>query len=201
MPTTTVSPEPRVRRRLRRAFSLVELMIATGLSGIVMTGVFSAALMISRSGYLLNNYTEMEGQARVALETFAVDARTAMRLSWNRASDTAPLTELVLTAPDNSTVTYTYDTGDGSLVRATSAGDKKVMVSGIQSFTFSAYSYDHVAGVELLVPASKTLNVLNNETKMVQISLSARRTRSTLADATNTVVSARFVLRNKSITV
>ncbi len=35
---------------------------------------------------------------------------------------------------------------------------------------------------------------------MVQISLSALRSRVTLANATNTVVSARFVLRNKRST-
>lgn len=196
MPTTTA---PRRRPRAARGFTLTEVLVATGLSGIILVGVLGAVLMITRSGYLLHNYIDMERQARNALETFAVDARIAESVVWQRASDAAPLTGLTLVNPDGGSATYTYDPAAGTLVRSTPAGAGKTLISGIQSFSFTAYKYSDTHGLATIAPASRTLGDLAQETKMVQLSLSAIRRRSTVVDATNTVVSARFVLRNRII--
>ena len=195
MPTTTALLEG---RRSRRGFTLTELMVSCGLAAIILAGVLSSTLMITRSGYLLNNYIDMEKQARNALETFAVDARITESVEWTRASDTAPLTALKLINPDGNEVTYTYDTANGQLLRQEKGKSATTLITGIQSFSFTAYKYnlDLPAAID---PATKTLSALANETKMVQLSLSAIRRRSTLVDATNTVVSARFVLRNRII--
>ena len=195
MPITTVPRRPR-----RSGFTLVELLISTSLCAIILAAVLSTVLMISRSGYLLNNYIDMEKQARHALETFAVDARITKEVEWTRASQNAPLTGITLITPDAARVTYTYNSGAGTLVRTDSTGTM-TLISGIQSLSFTAYKYNDTTGLAAIVPASVALvDSIEAETKMVQISLSAIRTRSTLADATNTVVSARFVLRNKIIT-
>lgn len=198
-PTTSPCPEP-PRRSRSRGFTLVELIVSSTLSGIVLAGVLSAVLMITRSGYLLNNYMEMEQQARTALETFAVDARVTDSVIWSRASDSAPLTAITLTPPTDSgssiPVTYTYSAAAGTLSR-TASGSTRVIMSGIESLSFTAYKYAE-PGTHIAIDASvSTLTALQNNTKMVQISLSAIRSRSTLADATNNVVSARYVLRNK----
>lgn len=190
-PTTSLSGS----RSLRPGFTLVEVLIATSLSAFVMAGVLTSALMITRSGYLLNNYIDMENQARTALETIAVDARVTESVSWARTNNTSPLTGISLVDPDDVTVTYTYDATAGTLTR-TNGGDVRVLISGIQSLTFSAYKYAEPA-IELVDPNSETLSDLNNVTKMIQISLSSIRTRTSLADATNNVVSARYLLRNK----
>jgi Tfp pilus assembly protein PilW len=196
MPITTA---PRRRPRSARGFTLVELLVSTGLSAIILVGVLGAVLMITRNGYLLHNYIDMEKQARLALETFAVDARIAESVVWQRASDTAPLTGLTLINPDGGRATYTYDPAAGTLVRSTPSGATTTLISGIQSFSFTAYKYSDVHGLATIAPASRTLADLARETKMVQLSLSAIRRRSSLIDATNNVVSARFVLRNRII--
>jgi prepilin-type N-terminal cleavage/methylation domain-containing protein len=196
-PTTTAPRKPRSGRR--RGFTLVELMIAASLSTIILVGVLSTALMITRSGYLLVNYIDMEKQARHALETFAVDARITESVQWTRAADTAPLTAITLIQPSGgATITYTYNPAAQTLVRSTPSGSPTTLITGIQSFSFTAYKYKNASGPE---PIASTTNLtqMANETKMVQLSLSALRTRSVLADATNTVVSARFVLRNRII--
>lgn len=161
-----------------------------------MAAVLSAVIMLTRSGYLLNNYIDMEKQARSALETIAVDARLAKTVSWQRDSDTAPLAGVILTDPDGVQVRYSYNRSAGTLTR-TRGSDVRVIITGIQSLTFSAYKYADATGIELIAPSSTTLSSLNNVTKMMQVSLSSVRTRTTLADATNNVVSARYVLRNK----
>lgn len=194
----TTTPTPRLERRRRsRGFTLVELLVSSTLSGIILAGVLSAVLMINRSGYLLNNYIEMEKQARNALETFAVDARVTQNITWARASATDPLTALTLTNPDGDSVGYSYDSAAGTLTRTAPDGKVTVLVSGIQSLTFTAYKYAEPGTHTAIDPSVTTIDSLQRETKMVQISLSAVRSRSSLADATNSVVSARYVLRNK----
>lgn len=175
-------------------------MVAAMLSGVVLAGVLGSVLSISKSGYLLNNYIDMESQARSGLEIFALDARMAKNIAWSRADPDEPLTAVSLTSPDGVTVSYAYDSAAGTLARQPATGAATTLISGITALTFTAYRYDNSAALVTLVPTDKTLLSLNNETKMIQISLSARRTRTTLSDATNTVISARFVLRNKIIT-
>lgn len=203
MPTTTLAPAVERRRPARGAFTLAEILVATGLSGIVLAAVLSTVLMISRSGYLLNNYIEMETQARVALEQFALDVRVAENIEWLRASDTAPLTGLTLVAPDGTRVLYQYfprvGDMDGILIRKQTApteGQESITITGIETLAFIAYKID----TELINPAGLNLATVNLNTKQVQISLSTRRTRTGVTDATNNVVSARFVLRNKRVT-
>lgn len=202
MPTTTpFPPAPDRARRRRGGFTLTEVIVASSISALLLVGVLSSVLMVGRSGFLLNNYVEMEQEARTALETFALDARVAQRIAWHRADTGATLVGVTLTAPDNAVVRYDYQSATGRLVRTDSAGTRRTLISGIRSLTFTAYQYADGPGIQLIDPATQTTDALNGLTKMVQISLSSRRTRATLADATNNVVSARYVLRNKKQTV
>jgi prepilin-type N-terminal cleavage/methylation domain-containing protein len=197
MASTPITTPCRRKRSSSRGFTLVELLIGTSLSAIILAGVLSAVLMIARSGYLLSNYIDMEKEARAALETIAVDARVTESISWQRASATSPLTGIILTPPGSTSgVRYDYDSTTGTLNR-TEGGKVRILVSGIQSLTFSAYKYADVAGIEMIDPAVTSTSSLNGVTKMLQISLCSMRSRSTLVDATNNVVSARYVLRNK----
>lgn len=173
-------------------------MVSALLSGIILVAVLSAVLMINRSGYLLNNYIEMEKQARNALETFAIDARMTERVAWIRKTGGTDLAGITLIPPDNKSITYTYNSAAGTLTRLdTTSGSARTLVSGIQSLSFTAYKYSETNGLAAIDPSITSDTLLRNDTKMVQISLSAVRSRSTLADATNNVVSARYVLRNK----
>ena len=197
--TTHSTRAPRNHGRGGRGFTLVELLVSTGLGAIVLAAVLTSVLMINRSGYLLNNYIEMEKQARNALETFAIDARMTESVNWTRKSD-GTLIAITLIPPDTKSVTYTYNSTAGTLVRTDNTTLQTLtLVSGIQSLSFTAYKYSELTGLAAINPsiAATSDTLLKNDTKMVQISLSAVRTRSTLADATNTVVSARYVLRNK----
>lgn len=196
MASTTITTPSRRKRTQGRGFTLTEVLIASTLATIVMVAVLSAVLTLTRSGYLLNNYIDMEKQARNALETIAVDARVAQSVSWHRDADDSPLIGVTLTDPSGIAVRYDYASSAGTLTR-TRGADVRVLITGIQSLTFSAYKYADATGIQLVTPSATTLSALNGVTKMMQVSLSSVRTRTTLADATNNVVSARYVLRNK----
>src|SRR3954467_9893705 len=105
-----ISSTPRIDRR--RGFTLVEVLISASLASILMAGVMSTFLMMGRSGMNLQNYTELEAQARKALELFSREVRLAYAVS---AYST---TSVTLSIPDTSatrtgagySVTYTFDT-------------------------------------------------------------------------------------------
>src|SRR5678815_1481735 len=78
----------RASRRLGAGgFTLAEILIATGVSAILMAGVLSAFLMMGRSGANAYNYVGMESEARIALEYFAEDVRMSNSISWTSSKD------------------------------------------------------------------------------------------------------------------
>ena len=133
----------------------------------------------------------MEAQARQGLETFAQDTRQASDLDW--LSDSS--VELTV---NGAAVTYTFDTGAGTFSR-TSAGTTTALIEGISSFTFSGYMITG-ASVNLadLTTAVKR-EAASDVTKQIQIYVLASRSSSTVTTATNTVLSARYILRNKRV--
>ena len=187
MTTTTLSPArkagtPRVRSAT--GFTLVEVMIAASIGSFVLLGMLTSFLFLARSGANLQNYTAMESEARKALEQFAQDTRQASAITWNSRTS-------ITLVVDSANITYAFTSG--SFTRAT-ASATATLLTGITSFTYSAYDINGTT-VDLSGLASA-----GRSTKQLQISLQASRSSITVVGATNTVLSARFILRNKRIT-
>lgn len=186
------------RRRSRRdGFTLVEVMIAATISVVVLAGILTTFLMIGRSGYNAANYSMMEAESRRALEQFTSDARMAINIDWN-GSDSVTLR--VVTSGSNQQVTYTYDSDPLSptyqcfyrkLGDAASGATPLILVRNVTDFAFRRYKI--INGVDYT--ANNDL-----ETKQIQITLRSIRTGATTVAATNAVLSARVVLRNKPVT-
>jgi len=195
---TITTPSPANRRR--RGFSLVELMIAAALSGVVLAAVLACFLMLGRSGANLVNYTDMEAKARTGLELFAEDTRMARDIVWNSLDS---VTLVIPVSGGFERYTYAYNRSTGQFTRqrvASTAGTVQVLITGITAFDFKAYRVN-ASEIDLeALAGTGTLGLAGADTKQLQISLNARRTSVTVATATNTVLSARFILRNKRIT-
>jgi len=183
---TTITRLPARKRGRLRGLTLVEVMIAAALSGAILTAVLTTFLFLGRSGENIVNYAEMESQARRGLELFAEDTRQASDIAWNSA------TEVRLTV-NFAYVVYGYDAGNRVFYR-TADGTRRTIISGVDAFSFQGYKI--TGGVVDLSDLAQAAQV----TKQLQISLRASRTTATVATATNTVLSARFILRNKHVT-
>ena len=188
MITTTRSPGPDTVRRARRGFTLVEVLISASLASFILTGVMTCFLFLGRSGANIQNYSDMESQSRRGLEQFAEDVRQASAISWTSGTD-------VTLTVDSASIRWVYDSG--TLYRRTSSATR-AMITGITSFTYKAYT---ISGTEISdFSTASALTTAGQTTKQLQISLEAARTSTTAARATNLVLSARYILRNKRVT-
>lgn len=180
-------------------------MIAASLGAIVLAGVLTTFLMLGRSGANAANYSMMETQSRRALEEFSQDVRMANEVVWNSA------TSITLTVPDNYTstsnlVTYAYDNdtssanvtrqtfyrrpGTGAADAALSVANHNTRTTLVRNIgTFSFARFDRL----------NNTSASDATTKRIQISMVARTTTRTVASASNNVLSASFILRNKTV--
>src|SRR5436309_1111462 len=90
MPTSSVNDQHLTARTGpagRHGFTLVELMVATGLTAIVMLALLTSYSMTSRGFLSAGNYSDMERDARVSLDYLSRDVRGATGLTACAATD------------------------------------------------------------------------------------------------------------------
>ena len=169
-------------------------MIGAGLGSFVLVGVLSTFLMLGRSGMNITSYTSMDAQTRRAIEEFAQDVRMSSAIVWNSDSS------ITLTVPDNyaanlNQVTYAWDDTPGSATyhlffrrpgNTTSTAAFTPFVRNVTAFNF--FRYDRLN-------AAATTDA---GTKRVQISMKITTESRTVVTASDTTISASFVLRNKT---
>ncbi len=184
----------------KKGFTLLEVMIATVLSTIVLAGVLSAFLMIGRTSFNSSSYSELEAETRRALEIFGQDARGATDIRWRSEQS------VTLAMPPTSTapfVTYAYDDVAGSSTRGCFyrvlsddplVGSRQILARNVApDLAFQRYKLEQTG-----VPVNSAANDL--ETKQLQLTLRAVRRGTTTVTVSHRALSACYVLRNKRVT-
>jgi type II secretory pathway pseudopilin PulG len=195
----TISIPPTKPAR-RRGFTLVEVMVSATLTTFILAGILSAFLFIGRTGFAASSYSELEAETRRALEIFGADARRATGIQWNSEQS---ITLSLATATNATTLaTYAYDADADSPTYQcfyrlagdpTSTLPRRVLVHHVAAgFAFQRYKLDQSGSNDN--PATTDL-----ETKEIQVTLSSSRSGVTAVTATQTALSARYILRNKRV--
>jgi prepilin-type N-terminal cleavage/methylation domain-containing protein len=182
------------RKRWVGGFTLVELLVATTVSGLVLAGVLTTAVQIMRSGAQLASYSEMNGQIRRALEQFGGEARLASDLAWNSAGDvtlSVPNAEGVV-----STVTYAWSADTQTFFRVPGASSAATAGRTVLVRELSAPAGGGTGVTFERLNRSGTGVSTNAATKLVRISFVLSRT-GTGPQAATQRASAVFALRNK----
>ena len=170
--------------RRHSGFSLVELMISLTLMMMLTLALMSSFVFIARGDRSLQNYGDMNTQARKLLERLGEDLRAATDVS-NFTAET-----LTLTVPTNPAATATQDvTWDFDSVSATvTRQDNSGTVQYAQDVNTFAFYYANGNNVE-------TTSLV--EVKQVQLSL--RMLRLVASTVTSEyVISAQYTMRAKS---
>lgn len=163
-------------------FTLTEVLIAVVISSMLMGAVMSSYIFIAKSCVSLNDYTDLNTEAREAIEIFSREVRAASDISGFSSSG------MTLTVPGpggDYTVSYTYVPGDRIFYRAYGTSDQQVLLTGVELLSLKRFNLLHN-------PASNDL-----ETKQIQLDSKTVRSGGVKFRASNNVLSARYIMRNK----
>jgi len=167
----------------KSGFTLMELMLAIGIGGIILAGAATSLNLWARSSVSIGNYAEMSGSCRRALDIFASDVRMADDVT---VSSSGVFTFTAYDASNNKvTVNYTFDNVADQVVR-TYDGAITVLLNNVDRFNLSYFD----------LTRNSTTNALS--VKEVQIEAILLKKTLTLSN-TDEIISARFMLRNRRV--
>jgi prepilin-type N-terminal cleavage/methylation domain-containing protein len=216
-PAFQISSTRRTNRRPQRGFTLVEVMVGATISTFLLVGVLSTVLLMGRSSANIVNYSDIEAKARQSLEYFSREARLAYAVpAYNATSVTLSIPDTT-SAPKGTgtgayTVTYAFDSVNGLLTRTgppinnpTGTSATETVLTGVQQISgtpfFNYYRYvkptSYPLGQGYIDGFSNNTAANAREIKQVEVSFLLRKSNVTVTAATNKVLSARFILRNK----
>ena len=122
------------RRRTRRGFTLIELVVALGLTSIVSAALMSALLLSLRAIPASTDGGLIAAELDSASEFLLADASLASAL-------TVSSTKLTMTVPDvtgdAAADTVEYQLDSGTLTRAVNAGDARTLATDLASLSFT----------------------------------------------------------------
>ena len=175
------------RRRSRRAaFTLVEVMIAAGLSGLFLAVCLSMALFTSRSIASVTESVDLNARSRHAIDRMGRKLRQASVVK----SFSATSVSLVY---DGRALSYTYNPNTKTL-EENDAGNLTTLLEYCDELAFSFYKRN---------PSSNSLFnqfpvlTATNEAKVIQVNWRCSRSLVGEFSGSSEMVSARFVIRAK----
>ncbi len=128
------------RRKSKRGFTLVEMLIATGLFGVASAAVCSIYMFSTRSFASLVTYADLDKINRTAMDTLTREIRQARLVSDVQSNSFS------LINGDGVSVTYWFNTGLKQFMRSANDGSSKVLVPNCDLISFSVFQRNNIAG-------------------------------------------------------
>ncbi len=178
----------------------MEVAVTATISTFVLAGVLSAFLLVGRSGLAANRYSALEVQVRHGLDIFGDDARKASDIRWNSPQSIT----LSVVTPTNANIlaTYAYDAETRSPTHgcfyrlpgdASSTASRRVLIRDVApDFAFQRFKLEQ--------PNTSDNTARSDlETKQIQVTLRVAPRGAAAVSASQSAVSARYILRNKRV--
>jgi Tfp pilus assembly protein PilE len=173
-------------KRNAAGFTLVEMMIATAVGVLAIGALMSLTAFSNMSFASTANYCALDLEGQITLDRMSQEIRQAKKVT------ACTSTNISLQNADGTTIQYTFDPTARSLVRSKS-GFNTTNLSDCDSLFFSIYQR---------APESNTFQAISEtsittNTKMVQITWTCSRKVMNGRVNSDSVQSAKIVLRNK----
>ncbi len=163
--------------------TLVEVMIAITLCGVVLAVSTGSMLFLAKATKGLGNYQGMNMASRFALEDFGSDARMTKDVNYANASSMS--LEVYDSSGGLTTVIYRYDSSEGTFSRVIGS-TTEVILEDVESLSLVYYNLHG--------------NATTTELEIKEVQLQAEMRRNVLSiKNTNEIISARFMMRNRSV--
>jgi type II secretory pathway pseudopilin PulG len=179
--TTTIA-----RTRHQLAMTLVEIMVAVVIGGLVLAAIGSLFQFTLRSFAAIGNYNDLDNASRNALDTLSRDIRQAHALTAFSTN------QIRLVANDSNTLTYAYSPGTGMFTRQHGSGNPTVLLEQCDYLNFAIYQRNPSNGWTWYPVTSGLLDTA----KLIDVSWKCSRQIYGEKVNTESVQTAKFVLRN-----
>lgn len=130
------------RSRSRFAFSLIELLVAVAIGGLVMMVIGILSLWSGRSFAAMANYADLDNASRNALDRMTREIRQVNGL--NAYTNTADMKELALIDSDGQPLYYRYNKAAKTLTRVKS-GLSETLLRDCSLLEFNLYQRNNVS--------------------------------------------------------
>lgn len=186
----------------KKGFSLAEIMVATTISAFILTSAYATIMSLAKGSESMINFSEMNGQTRVALELFGRDMRMASDVET--ASEQVVKVQKKVYIPSSNAniacdITYEFvpsaETFTRTIVRRDTGTtiEDRILLYDVDALKFTYYSLINPTDPWVSPAAHNPLEV-----KHVQIEAKLQRNVLNLKN-TNYIISARFMMRNKDV--
>jgi hypothetical protein len=157
-----------------------------GIAGVLMAAIASLMVFGARSFLALSNYSELDANNRITIDTLTRDLRECNRVITCTAS------RLDIEDSSGTTISYNYSQGAGTLTR-TQSGVLRTMLTGCDNISFNLGTRNPIGGTFAVVSTTDV-------TKAKVVNVSWNCSRQILGSKVNTesVQTARIVIRKQS---
>lgn len=181
------------------AFTLVEIMVASGLGMLVLAAVGFMSLYGARGSVAVANYTDLESKSRYALDLMSREIRQANQVLSFQTN--LPVKSLVLTNSDQAaTVTLSYDANARSLSMLKTGQGPLTILTECDRFDFGLYQRTPLVtstNVVFYLATNSTGVIDPRLCKLINLSWKCSRLVAAQKLTTESVQAAQVVLRNK----
>jgi hypothetical protein len=160
-------------------------MVASVLGLTLLAGIATLFCYTNRSFASLTNYLDLDQKTQVALDKMSREVRQVKKLTSFSS------TNLTFQDYDLGTLQYVYDSGTQTLSRM-KGGVSETLLTGCSSMQFAAF--DRVPNGGTYLPVSTTNPAV---TKVIELTWNCSRTILGTTANTESMQSARIVIRNK----
>src|SRR4051812_17206615 len=151
------------KNRACAAFTLVEVLMATAISVLVVAAVLGLSVFSSRSFVAMTNYTDLGLASQLAMDKFSRELRQASSVSdWGTNS-------ITFLDSDTNSVTFTYDPDRKTLSRI-SRGQTNVYLGECDLLQFAIYQHTPISNTFDCYPPAFVTNA-----KVVQVTWNCSR--------------------------
>jgi prepilin-type N-terminal cleavage/methylation domain-containing protein len=173
-------------KRNRAAFTLVEMIVATGVGAILFAGVMGMFWFANRSFASLTNYLDLDQKTQATLDKMSREIRQV-----NMLTDFSP-TNLTFQNYDGSTLQYVYNPNAQTLTRIHAGISTTTLLTGCDSLQFSIFQ--RAPSSNDFQPYPTTVIA---DTKVIQLTWNCYRTILGGKVNTESMQSAKVVIRKK----
>lgn len=174
------------KRRRTSGVTLIEVLIGMGISGMLLSALAAFIFFSGKSFAAIFNYADLDRQSRNALDEMIYKVRQADELVSFQPH------EVVFSVYGTNELRYKYSSEEKTLLE-TFQGLEKVLLTECDDFAFSMFQRNSEEGTYDQFPATLT----NNVAKLIQVNWTCSRKILGARVNTESVQSAKVVLRNQ----